>query len=395
MDGWSNWGATSVGALLALVPSAQVMVGWSILWVYALSALLSVGAFVLAETAFVHGDFSRGKRILMVAAAGLLLVVSAYLFQPNTLCYLILFSAGMLDRCLRPWRESIGWIVRHALILGVSLIVAYVLIKILFASGVLHQSKRVAFEPDLIGKWFWFLHHVAPNALALFVVNDAFSRTTPYYEIAAVIMGLLLLTGAALVWRRRGPMAAWLSYGMLLPLGTAGYAINLIASERWSNYRTIYPLAGIVLVFVAFSFEKIARNSSVSLWLRHSFRAVIILSAALLARHQAYTLIAVPQEMELQRVTEESMKIVPGQHQRIYVITPTPKIAPAPLLYADELGSLSTDSTWVPKEMLRYILHERYPEIEKFESCEHMVSGAEEPPPGLYDVVLDLRLPRK
>ena len=66
-------------------------------------------------------------------------------------------------------------------------------------------------------------------------------------------------------------------------------------------------------------------------------------------------------------------------------------IAPAPLAYSDEFGSLSTDSDGVPKEMMKLSFYEKYPTLPPCRSLDHMVSGEKPPPPGLYDVVIDLR----
>jgi hypothetical protein len=102
-------------------------------------------------------------------------------------------------------------------------------------------------------------------------------------------------------------------------------------------------------------------------------------------------LIAVPQNKEYRLVEQESKKLDLAHDQRVYVITPTPALAPAPLAYSDEFGSLSTDSDWVPKEILKLIFYEKFPALPKCRSLDHMVSGEKPPPPGRYEVVLDLR----
>jgi hypothetical protein len=164
-----------------------------------------------------------------------------------------------------------------------------------------------------------------------------------------------------------------------------------VASERWSSYRTIYPLTGVLLVFVAAGMEVLGEAVLVLKRFRYVFGLALVVVAAVLARRQAYELVAVPQNKEYRLVEQESKKLDVARDQKVYVITPTPEIAPARLLYSDEFGSLSTDSDWVPKEILKLIFYEKYPTLPPCRSLDHMVSGEKPPPPGLYDVVIDLR----
>ena len=125
--------------------------------------------------------------------------------------------------------------------------------------------------------------------------------------------------------------------------------------------------------------------------IRYVLGVAVVVVAAYLARTQAYELIAVPQDKECRLVEQESMKLDRTRDQKVYIITPTPADAPVQLMSTDEFGSLSTDSDWVPKEMLKLYFYEKHPMIPPCRSLDHMVSGEKPPPPGLYDVVLDLR----
>ena len=62
-----------------------------------------------------------------------------------------------------------------------------------------------------------------------------------------------------------------------------------------------------------------------------------------------------------------------------------------PRVFADEFGSLSTDSDWVPKEMLKLIMHARYPEMSNVTRQYTVQTGWDLPTQGGYDVVIDLR----
>jgi hypothetical protein len=101
-------------------------------------------------------------------------------------------------------------------------------------------------------------------------------------------------------------------------------------------------------------------------------------------------LIAVPQNKEYRLVVQESAKLDLTRDQRVFVITPTPSIAPVRLMSTDEFGSLSTDSDWVPKEIMKLHLYENHLGAQACRSLDHMDSVEKPPPPGSYEVVIDL-----
>jgi hypothetical protein len=391
MHGWSLTTSACVGAMFALVPTAQIIVGWSILWPYALSALISMLAYVVAENGFRQPPEARARQVALCGLASALVIASVWIFQPNGLFYLVFVAVKAVRRgeMLRPAPRI--RLFQHLLLLAAAMLVAYILIRAAFAMDLLPMSKRVAFEHDYPGKLLWFAKNALPNALALLVLNDFQGRTAPYHQLAAWAMALLLIGGGVVVFRRRGWREGLVWFGGLLVLTTGAYGINLMVSERWASYRTIYPLVGVALIYVAASMEVLGEVVPVLKRSRHVLGIALVVVAAYLARRQAYELIAVPQNTEYRLVEQESEKLDRARDQRVYVITPTPKIAPARLLYADEFGSLSTDSDWVPKEIIKLIFHEKYPKEPPCRSLDHMVSGESPPPPGRYDVVLDLR----
>jgi len=389
--GWSVLTAACVGALFALSPSAQVIASWGILWPYVVSALLSTLAFVLAENAFrLSLSFQCWKSRALAGAAMLLAMISVLNYQPVSLFYLVFIAAAVVRRGEWTKQGSRRKLVFHLLLFGGAMLMAYALIRLAFAAEWLPMSKRIAFEHDPVGKLVWFVQQVLPNAFALFVLNDVHGRTAPYYQIAVGVTSLLLLAGGFLAGRRGWSMTL-LWFGGLVVLLIGSYGINLLAAERFFSYRTVFPLVGVVIIFLAASLEQVGEVIPLLKRWRHGIALTVVAVAALLARWQTYELIARPQNAEYRLVERESKKLDLTRDQRVYVITPTPELAPTSLTYADEFGSLSTDSDWVPKEMMKLIFHEKYPESPRCTSLDHMVSGAKPPPPGLYDVVLDLR----
>lgn len=391
LHGWSVLTSACVGAILTVLPSVQVVAGWAIVWPYLISALLAVAAFVVAESGFRASTGLSWKQIGLCLLAGLLVIASVWVYQPNGLFYLVFVAVKVVRRgeVLQPAPRY--RLIQHLFLMGAGMLTAYALIRGAFALEWLPMSKRVAFEHDLLGKLVWFSRHTLPNGLALFVLNDFQGRTQPWYGLAVATTSLLIGVGGILVFKRRGWREGLVWFSGLVVLLIGSHGINLMASERWASYRTIYPLAGVVLVYLAASIGMVAEVLPAMKKLRGVLSVVVVVVAAVLARKQAYELLAVPQHEELELVRSEMKKLDVTRDQKVYVITPTPEIAPAHLLYSDEFGSLSTDSDWVPKEMMKLLFLEAYPGKPTVRSLDHMVSGEKPPPPGIYDVVIDLR----
>lgn len=391
LHGWSVLTAGCLAATMTLLPSLQVVAAWAILWPYLVAALLSLAAFVAAECGFRSSAGLSWPQAGWCALAVALAVASAWVYQPNALFYLVFVAIKVVRRgeVLEPAPRY--RLVQHLALFCAALLLAYALIRLAFALEWMPMSKRVAFEHDPLGKLVWFAGNSLPNGLALLVLNDFQGRTAPWYGLAAGASSLLIVTGGVLVFLRRGWREGVVWFGGLAVLLVTSHGINLLAAERWASYRTIFPLACVVLVYVGASLGMLGEFVP---WVRRWRVAgglTALAVAAWLAHTQAYALIAVPQRRELELVRAEAAKLDRAKDQKVYVITPTPAIAPSCLLYSDEFGSLSTDSDWVPKEMLKLIFREEHPGEPPCRSLEHMVSGEKPPPPGVYDVTIDLR----
>lgn len=388
---WPLLKSVCVGALLALVPSAQVIASWGILWGYNVAVLLSLGAFALAEIAFRKPPTQRAVMFIMVWLASMLMIASAWTYQSCSLFYLVFVAVAIVRRGEWRLQGTRLRLIQHMLFLAASLLVAYILIRVVFTVGLLPMSKRIAFDTDPLGKLVWFAQNTLPNALALPVLADLYGRTAFMHQLVATLVGLVIIGGGLVTGWRRGWWEGLVWFIGLLVLLPVSYAINLIASERWFSYRTIYPLTGVIIIFLAASMTVVGEIVPSLKRVRHILGLAVLVAAAYLARSQTYELIAVPQSLECQLVEQESQELDRARDQKVYVITPTPALAPARLLCTDEFGSLSTDSDWVPKEILKLYFYQKYPGQPPCRSLDHMVSGEKPPPPGVYEVVIDLR----
>jgi hypothetical protein len=119
--------------------------------------------------------------------------------------------------------------------------------------------------------------------------------------------------------------------------------------------------------------------------------AAVVVTGAVLARHNALTLIAEPQGNEWRLIEEAAQRMRPTAETRVYVIRPSVQYRSTERLYADEYGSLTSDADWAAKEMFKAALRERFPNGLPEGTDYLMTTGFGPPPPVGYDLVVDLR----
>ena len=390
---WPRGQAVLGAALLALVPSAQIVIGWGICWPHAVAALLAVAAFALADRALTAAT-SVG-RIVGAALAATLLLLGFLTYQSNAMFYVVPMAAGWLTMGDRPWRERWRWLVSHGAFMGLVLAVAFLLTKALLAGGVFRASPRILVETAWLNKLAWFVREPLDNALALFVVEDARLRTAPWFNLAAIAVATAIVLGGAAEWRRRGLAAALLWWGGAGGLGLMAYVVSLVAAERWPTYRTLLPLTGVVVVCLVRSIGQFGL-----LWPRWGGRLALALVGglvaigALQAARTSVEFLAEPQRAELARLEAAAARIDPVCQPRVFVLLPSWHDTQADVCYLDEFGSLSGDSEWCAKEMLLLLLHERHPQRPELVKRLRLAFGHWKPKAGTYDLLIDLRAPR-
>jgi len=388
--GWPRSTAYPLGAVITILPTAQIVIGWGSCWPHVVAALFAVAAFALAEPTSV--DDGLGRRPLRLAGAIALLTLGTLTYQSNALFYIVLLAAGLRRRSGWPCRATLRWLAEHLLLVGGALLLAYAATRVMFALGLFPMSPRFGFESDWLAKAVWFVRGPLVEALALVVINDVQNRTEPWHTIAASLTGLVILAGFAWAWVRRDRNAGVVLAVAFAILPPAAFCVSLLAVERWSAYRTLYALTGVLLVFFLGALERLANErQALRQRLVPGVLALLLVGGGLLARDQAYDLIVEPQMRELQLLEAGARAIDPARRPSVYVITPRPEDTVAPLRHADEFGSLSTDSDWTPREMLKLIMQERFPTIADIASRYRYASGRTAPAPGRYDVVIDLR----
>jgi len=376
---WPPLTSALLGALMAVVPAAQVMVSWAICWPHLVGGLCSFAAFLVGQ---------KGGA-LRTAAAVSLLVTGILIYQSHVFFYFVLVAAGLVayqDKTLK-WR--IRCLIKHFLTMGAALAAAYGIMQLLFAAGVFKQSSLVMLESEPLAKLQWFIAGPLRNALALIVLNDAEKGMTVAYIVTAAITGGIILVGGWGKWKSGGWREGLFWAATLSALLIGAFTANLISMQRWSTYRTIYALTGVLLVFFVLGLQILAshlpkrREGIVPAVL-----ALIFLVGLPLARVQAYTLFALPQQEELALVEEGAKKLALLDRATVFIIRPTIDQTCAPHRFSDEFGTLSTDSDWAPKEMLKLLLNGQVPDLSKRYT---FICGRSLPAGRTFPVVIDMR----
>ncbi len=388
--GWTHNTSLCFAVLISLVPSAQVIAGWAVGWPYAATALLAVGGFFTAEGALAAGlRGGLGRAIAQWSVALGLMLVSALIYQPSALFYLVPLAGALIAQRQRSLLQTVRWVGMHLGFVAGSLGLAYCTMSLLYAAHVFVKSGRIAFESHWGEKIAWFLQEPLPNALSLFVLNDNNHRDHALYFACAAIVGVILLAGACLEWRRHGMERGIIWLSGLLGLPVFAFAVSMLASERYATYRTILAMSGVLLCFLVASVSALTVRWSAN---ARRLTAMLAISTAFFsAQHHVYALIAVPQGNEWQLIVAGAKQVnLDGARPRIYAIASRPADISTATIYHDEFGSLSSNSEWVPREMFKRAMHDLHPNMANLDARYDFATGPVLPKGQHYDVVIDL-----
>lgn len=387
--GWHTAQAAFVAAMISLTPSAQVIISWATAWPYTAAAILSISGFMLA-------NFSSEKwRLLSRAGAILLIAIGALIYQPSSLLYFTGVAASAPLRRARSLGPNLYWLGAHLCIVFAGLSIAFLTMKICYATGVFEASTRISLEHNPFRKLQWFLQEPLLNALNIFILNDENAKTWQSYRAEVQITALLIIAGAAIEWLRHGWQTGifWLILLTILP--PAAYSVNLVVSDYYAAYRTLFALSSVLLIIITLSWKNLCdllqHNSRLTELVGYSLMLVL---AVFLARSHAYELIAVPQGHELQVLQRACDQIMPfpNRQVRIYFVPPSPNDRLTEISYHGEFGSFSTDNDWLPKIIFEELLHERLPRIIDRTQRYQMQVGIVPPlDSDLFDLTIDMR----
>jgi hypothetical protein len=394
--GWSFSTSLCFAILLVLVPSAQVIAGWAIGWPYAAAALLAIAAFFTVEgAATVRHTAAAGRVGGQILLALCLLVVSALIYQPSAMFYVVPLAGALIGQRHHGVGRTARWFALHAGFVAASLGLAYATMMVLYNAGVFVKSGRIAFEQHWGDKFAWFLGEALPNGLSLFVLNDNNHRDHLWYAACAIVVASLLAAGAAVEWRRHGRVRGLTWAAGLIALPILALAVSLVASERYATYRTILAMTAVLLCFLVASVRALTEHWGPTA--RRLLALSVLTVAFFTAQHHVYALIAVPQGNEWQLILSgaKHVRLNGPARPRIFAIASSPADLSTATIYHDEFGSLSSNSEWVPKEMFKRAMHDLHPEVPNLESRYDFSEGYKLPSGQHYDVIIDMHQLRR
>ena len=384
-SGWTEIQAAAIGLGVVLLPAAQVAAGWAVCWPHVLALLLSVAGFSAIETELERGGM---KRVVALFGGCMIYLLAGLLYQSNAVFAVVPIAAVLLVRAGREPLTDLRWAAAHLGALLVGLVGSYLVVQMLFSNGVFQPSARMQLEGDYLGKIGWFFWQPLPNALGLYALRDTFDQVNPLFWgtvlASMLVIGYAVKTATDPVLRTK-----WLLCLIVLPL--LAHVVSLAAAERAIGYRTLWALSGLVLVLLMFALRSLLTAGRLKPWMHYTALGVILAAAAFSANRNTFTLLAEPQGHEWDLMLTPVMRTTFKAGTKVYLITPTLPDRSTTRMFADEFGSMSSDSTWAPKEMFKDAMRQRFgPKLPKGISFT-LNLGPEAPAPGEYDLVIDLR----
>ena len=383
-SGWTEAQAAALGAAATLLPGAQVVVGWAIAWPIALALVAAVAAFVLVDRAL---ERQGAARAIGVAIGWALYLAAGLTYQTSALFAVMPLAAVLLTRDAGTERTDVSRAFVHLSALFGGLFAGFLLMNLVFTEGVVQEAARMQIEPHPLIKLLWFLRNPLPNSIALFALRDSYGTPLWFWLVVAAVVAVAVL-GFVYGTNNARQRLRWLFAALLLPF--VAHSVSLAASSQAIGYRTLLPLSGLFLVLFVFGLRAVAARFRVPRAAEVAFFSVAILGCALLARHNALTLLAEPQGNEWRLVQAAASKLPVGRETRVYITRPSFEYRSTDLVYADEYGSLSADAQWAAVEMFRAALRQRFPQGLP-EGTTYTLTTSLSPPIMPYDLVVDMR----
>ena len=384
-SGWAEIQAAVIGLGVTLLPAAQVTAGWAEHWPHVVALLLAMAGFSAIETELERGGM---KRAVALFGGCMIYLLAGLVYQSNALFAVVPIAAVLLVRAGREPLTDLRWAAVHIGALVIGLAGSYLLGQLLFSNDVFQQSARMQLETDYLGKFVWFFWQPLPNALGLYALRDSFNAINWVYWCAVLVtvfvIGLGVKAATDPVLKKK-----WLVCLVALPF--LAHVVSFAAAERAIGYRTIFALSGLVLVLVIFALRNLLVAGRIKLWMHNTALGLLVVGAAVTAGYNEFTLLARPQGYEWELVLAPVMGTTFKPDTKVYIITPKPADRSTAQSFADEFGSLSSDSDSVPKEMFKCAMRARFgPKLPKGISYT-VTLGREAPSASTYDLIIDMR----
>jgi hypothetical protein len=353
-----------------------------------LTLVLALAGFSAVETEIERGGL---KRVVALLGGCMIYAAASLIYQSNVLFALVPITAIFLVRSGREPLNDLKWGGTHLAVMLTGMLLGWLLVQGLFSNGVFEQSGRMALETNPFTKLLWFVLHPLPNSLALYAIADDHFSGVIFYALLALGMIALFYfafrrvqaSGNAVVLRK------WKIVLFALPFLAS--AISLVAAERSAGYRTLFALAGLVLMLGFFAVRTLLEGRKVKPHLLYGSYAGVFALVGFVAERQPYLLVAEPQGHEWSLMRGAVLRAGFNKVVRAYVITPTADQRSTTRIYRDEFGVVTSASERAAQEMFKAAVRARFPDKLPRGSAYTVEAGPAEPAAGTYDLVVDMR----
>jgi hypothetical protein len=388
-SGWTELEAAVIGLGVTLLPAAQIAVGWAISWPHVLALLLALAGFAATEAELERGGM---KRVVALLGGGMIYALAAMIYQSNALFAIVPIAAVLLVRSGREPATDLRWGLIHISMLLAGLLTSFLLVKLLFSSGIFHESARMQLDTNPFTKLIWFVWQPLPNAVALYALRDDFDTTAlVVFWVAAVIVAAIIGYGYQHVVEKKGTILKKKWYLCMVLAPFLAHAVSLAAAERSTAYRTLFALSGLVLMLLVYALRSLLAAGRIQQMVYYTGLGLLVLTAAITAHLNTHNLIAVPQSYEWEMVRSVVMRADFKKANKVYVIIPVLEERSTERVFGDEFGSLSSSAEWAAKEMFLAALHERFPKKLPPGGSYTFASGRKVVDEKDYDLVIDMR----
>ncbi len=379
--GWGSYASVFLSVIVCAMPPFQQHASWAVSALYPFAAVVSGGAFSMAEQGF------EERRPLykwsLTARAVLLELLALTIYQPAAMFFwvfaaIVLFKPGALLPCILRRFVWYSAIVFTGLILGFGV---YKLGLAMYGHKL--PPMRSQLVQDVGEKVFWFFRQPLTNALNLAKLS---AKRWLALSIAIFLFGGLMMYFPGRIQERLSKLLVAL---FVIPLS---YLPNLVVAESWSAYRTLSALTAVVVVYTFFALwgcGQILRRPVIASVLMTVALGFFALGSSLLAAYNVSTYFASPLSLELTVMRSQLAQQDLTQARSIYVIGSRIQDSVAPKGRYDEFGRPFSSSPWGSWSAVYILLREISPQRANLPIEPVSAEGPIKPPPNA--LVIDMR----
>lgn len=377
--GWSAWDALAAALAVVMLPSVQLLVGWGTAWPAVLAGLLSIAGFAAAESEL---EPAGPRRVVGMLGGVLLYFAAAMCFLPNAILALVPLTALTLARPLR-FADQLGrWFSSHVGLMVGGIVAAWAVDRWMMSDVGL--ADRTTLAERLISLFTFSV----PASWSAFVVGES---TT--LRIVCAVLALTVLTAIVLAARQQVKEDARVQTVWLLALlgPSALFALIVVLSPHWQpGYRTIWPLAGVVVVGLAAAVRGVGdRPGKKPFWHYAAFGGLVVV-ATLAAGAQAHRYLAQPLREEWTSMRAAVMRANFPAEARVVLVTGVESPASAEPRFLTTVHGNSTAAV----AMFHAALNDRFPSGLPKGHRVAVETAAQAPmEPGAATLIFDLRQP--